>query len=364
MGITHNSAGAVLTQSEFEASNSHTSDCPINKNVIINGGFRVAQRGTAFTSATTPANSDDTYLLDRWALLSDGNDVVDVSQSTTVIPTGATSSIKLEVETANKQFGIVTFIENKDALRLIGGYASLSFKARMAAADDNTHSLKALVLSWNSTADTVTSDVVSAWAASPTLAANWTAENTASSNTLTTSWQTFKIENIYIDTASAANIAIFIFCDQTDGVVDDAIYISQVQLEPGAIATTFEIRPYAQEFELCRRYCRRLDAVDNANSGFALGLVYSTSGGIFLIQLDPPMRSSPTLTASATAAHFTIRDGSHTVAASGVPTVNQVNKDVVVFTVADSTASLTDGRGAMLNASNTTAPWIQLTAEL
>jgi hypothetical protein len=46
------------------------------KNAIINGDFKVSQRGTTFTSATTPANSDDTYLLDRWVLLSDGNDIV------------------------------------------------------------------------------------------------------------------------------------------------------------------------------------------------------------------------------------------------------------------------------------------------
>ena len=34
-----------------------------NRNLLINGNMQVADRGTAFTSATTPANSDDTYLL-------------------------------------------------------------------------------------------------------------------------------------------------------------------------------------------------------------------------------------------------------------------------------------------------------------
>ena len=50
------------------------------KNYVINGDFRVAQRGTSFTSATAPANSDGNYLLDRWIVLSDGNDIVDVSK--------------------------------------------------------------------------------------------------------------------------------------------------------------------------------------------------------------------------------------------------------------------------------------------
>lgn len=52
------------------------------RNHLINGAMMVAQRGTSFTSTTTPANNDDTYLLDRWILLSDGNDIVDVTQAT------------------------------------------------------------------------------------------------------------------------------------------------------------------------------------------------------------------------------------------------------------------------------------------
>src|SRR3990167_304736 len=75
------------------------------RNALINGDFRVAQRGTSFTGATTPANSDDTYLLDRWILLSDSNDIVDVTQSTDA-PTNGLNSIALDVETVDKKFGI------------------------------------------------------------------------------------------------------------------------------------------------------------------------------------------------------------------------------------------------------------------
>ena len=66
---------------------------PTGKNALVNGGFRVVQRGTSFTSTSTPANDDDTYLLDRWLLLSDGDDIVDVSQETTVVPSGAFAAI-------------------------------------------------------------------------------------------------------------------------------------------------------------------------------------------------------------------------------------------------------------------------------
>ena len=58
----------------------------IFRNSIINGAMQVSQRATSFTS-TGSANNDDVYTLDRWTLLSDGNDAVDVTQATDA-PTG------------------------------------------------------------------------------------------------------------------------------------------------------------------------------------------------------------------------------------------------------------------------------------
>lgn len=225
-------------------------------NVLYNGDFRIAQRGTSFTSASTPANSDDTYLLDRWCLLSDGNDIVDVTQESSTVPSGALNAIKLEVETANKKFGILQILENKDAARLVGETVTLSFKARNAAADDATNSIKAAILSWDSTADTVTSDVVSAWGAdevTPTFATNWTAENTPAVQTLTQSYQTFSVSGA-VDTSSTNNVAVFIWCDNADGAVDDAVYIADVKLEINSTASAFQPKPFGEELARCQRY--------------------------------------------------------------------------------------------------------------
>ena len=229
------------------------------KNLLANGDFRIAQRGTTFDSTTTPANSDDTYLLDRWILLSDGNDVVDVSQETTVVPTGAYAAIKLDVETANKKFGILQVVEARDVAAIIGGVASVSFQARRTGTSMNN--LRAAAMAWDSTADTVTSDVVSVWGGAgtnPTLVANWTFENTpATLATLTTSFQTFKIENVSIDTSSTTNVAVFIWLDDVTTTAGDFLYIGDVQLEPGANANDFERRPVADELARCeRRLCK------------------------------------------------------------------------------------------------------------
>lgn len=230
-------------------------------NVLTNGDFRIAQRGTTFDATTAPLNSDDTVLLDRWVLLSDGNDVVDVSQETSVVPVGSYAAIKFDVETANKKFGILQIIEGKDAEALIGGVCSLSFQARRTGT--SIANLRAAVIAWDSTVDVVTSDVVSAWEAAgtnPTLVANWTYENTpASLAALTTAFQTFKIENISIDTASTTNIAVFIWIDDVTTTVGDFLYITDVQLELGPNATPFQRRLHAQEKALARWFYREFD---------------------------------------------------------------------------------------------------------
>jgi len=325
----------------------------INRNSLINGGMRTGQRGTTFDATTSPLNSDDTYLLDRWILLSDGNDVVDVSQSTEA-PDGALNSIKLEVETANKQFGILQILENKDAMSFAGKKASLSFQARMAAADDNTHSLKAIVLSWDGVADTVTSDVVNAWLATPTYVANWTGENTPVSNTLTTSWQTFEIEDIDIDTASMANLAVFFFCDQTDGAIGDAIYITKTKIERGSVATDFVSRPYAEELALCQRYYEKAYEVGTAPGTVlaAAFAIYAFTYGTYptaVCWFKVQKRTSPTVVAydlAGTVGKVTIDSGDdvaatiavkNTVMAAIYPTGAQTaaNHDMNLFFTAD-----------------------------
>jgi len=127
------------------------------RNYITNGDMQVAQRTASFTGGGTTdisKNDDDDYTLDQWILLSDGNDIVDVTQSTQVPTTGATNSIALDVETANKKFGIFQPIESADCKSIIGGTASLSFKMK-ASAVDKLDSVKAAIISWSSTADSV-----------------------------------------------------------------------------------------------------------------------------------------------------------------------------------------------------------------
>jgi hypothetical protein len=318
------------------------------RNYLINGGFCIAQRGTSFTAATSPLNSDDTYLLDRWTLLSDGNDIVDVTQNTATVPTGSLYSCALDVETANKKFGIIQFIEQKNAARLIGGTATLSFKARKGGSNSTVGTMRAAVLSWDGTADAVTSDVVSAWGISgtnPTLVANWTYENTPADLTLTTSFQTFSIPGISIDTASAKNIAVFLYYNNADGTVADFIYITDVQLEAGSLATEFEQLSHGAEKELCQRYALWLTQTANGER-FGSGHSTATTNVQALIFYPTPMRTAPTFSVNAAGNFDVLAGDSTTIACTDIATgVVAARTALLNCTVA---AGLTVGQASQL----------------
>ncbi len=273
------------------------------ENLLVNPHFNVALEGSTFTSATTPANNDDTYVLDTWILLSDGNDIVDVSQETTVVPTGIYSGIKLDVETANTKFGILQVIEAKDCRDIIGGKASFSFQARRTGT--SVDNLRAAIISWDSTEDVVTSDVVSAWngaGTDPTLVANWTYENTPINLGLSTPFQTFEIKGVDIDTASTKNVAVFIWVDDVDASIGDFVYISDCKLQQGSELTSITTRRIEQEIALVQRvFCKSYDATVDPGSITDNGAIIEPDnrnivGTSYGTRFPVEMRDTPTVT--------------------------------------------------------------------
>lgn len=270
------------------------------RNLIINGDFSVAQRGTSFVSG---ANNDDTYNLDRWTVLSDGNDIVDITQATDV-PTGGLYSIGLDVETVNKKFGIIQFIEQRNLTGIQDKTVWLSFKAKTTGS--SISNVKAAILSWTGTADTVTSDVVSAWGAdgvTPTWATSWTAENTPANLNVTTSWAEYRVSAV-MDTASIKNVAVFIWCDDTTTTLGDFLYVTDVQLEINSSPTPFERRPYGVELALCQRYCYNFGA--SSGKPNHPGLMRTTTAADACIIWPVQMRSAPTAPAATSGSSFSV----------------------------------------------------------
>ena len=258
------------------------------KNRIINGGMNISQRNTSYTSANSE-NNDDTYVLDRFYILSDGNDAIDVTQTTTV-PTGAKYSIGLDVETINKKFGIAQIIENANCFDAIGGAVTVSFQAKVSATT-KLDNIKCAIVAWSGTADTVTSDIISAWGAegtNPTLIANATYENTPANLNVTTSFATYSV-TATVDTASTSNLILFIWSDVTDTTLGDFLYITNVQLEVGSTATPFERRLYNQELANCFRYYYKYSG-NNIH-----GMLYASAKYIGHIWFPSVMRATPTI---------------------------------------------------------------------
>jgi hypothetical protein len=284
----------------LDRANIQVGDAPLsNRNHLINGAFAVAQRGTSFTS-TDSANNDDTYVLDRWYILSDGNDIIDVSQETSTIPTNGKYAIALDVETANKKFGIAQIIEGKNCVGLIGDTITFSFKAKVSDTS-KLDNVKAAIVSWSGTEDSVTSDIISAWGnegTNPTLITNATYENTPANLSLTTSYATYSV-SANIDTSGTNNIIVFIWSDVTDTTAGHFLYVTDCQLERGNTVTPFEHRSFGEELQKCQRYCYVVAGDDDDMTGF-MGYSESTANCRFPVRYPVTMRTSPTFAQSGT----------------------------------------------------------------
>ena len=262
-------------------------------NRIINGGFQLAQRGTSFTSGS---NNDDTYNLDRWYVLSDGNDIVDITQTTTVPTNAAKNSIGLDVETVNTKFGIAQIIENVNCVDAIGGAVTLSFQAKVSATTQ-LDNVKCAIVAWSGTADTVTSDIISAWGVegtNPTLIANATYENSPANLNVTTSFATYNV-TATVDTASTTNIILFIWSDVTTTTLGDFLFITNVQLEKGSTASSFDYRSIGTELALCQRYFAKMGQGSASFAAFGAGMYNGTAGTNLFLKYPNTMRASPTL---------------------------------------------------------------------
>lgn len=300
--MASNSATALATQQSIKAYvDTYGNNDSIFRQAVMNPCGEVAQRATTFVAG---ANNDDVYTLDRWNLISDGNDVLDVSQEAVTDLPGSNYAIKLDVETA-KRAGIVQFIEAKDAQKFKGKSVSISFAVKSA----NISAIRATVLSWSSTADSITSDVVGTWAATPTWATNWADNATPADLTVTSSWTTVKVENIAIDEATVNNLALAIWLPNEE-TIGDIIYISQVQMNMGSVALPFQPKSFEEELRACQRYYEKSHPYATAPAVVTAANAYAFSGGSAATNLHGVVfkvskRSAPTVTTFSRAASAT-----------------------------------------------------------
>jgi len=289
------------------------------RNLIVNGNFQVAQRSKNYasvlpsftTTATTlmPFTTAHTnYTFDRWFLLRQtATGTFNVTQASTVFGTAtggisdlaSGTGIKLAVSAISK-FGIAQIIENKNCAHLAGQSVTLSFKAKAintTSGVGNLTSLNFAILAYNgATADAVNRSAIintASWnitGTNPALGAGYSYVRD-DSKSLSTDWQTFSISAQL--PSSFKNIGVMIWSNSTVNATGDHLLITDVQLEPGLTATSFEVIPQSVTEDLCQRYFVIYHAT---SSGMPYPGTGTWNGPIFehIFSLSVPMRIPPT----------------------------------------------------------------------
>ena len=352
-------------------------------NKIINGNFAVNQRAASFTTSYTDGtpitNSDDTYLFDRWKLLSDGNNIVDVhSYGRTMgsrdfggnsgpawMPSETSFAMAMDVETANKKFGQAQFIESMNCNDLRGRSCTLSWKARVRNPQTST-SIKAAVIGWFGTSDTITSDIISAWndeGTDPTLVTNAEYLNEPFNILLNSTMQTYTI-NVSIPTG-IKNVIVFIWNDMSNGdvgtTVEDYVFLSDVQLERGEFENPrFKNETYDETLRKCQRYYWQSGRSVANFTVVASGVINSATLAWFQIPYLQTMRAGGTVSKNGTVYVF---DGGVSKAISDIDGELYANPDSHWFRTTHATGT-TQGRGAQIYTNTSTADWVAVDCEL
>ncbi|MEZ5665871.1 MAG: hypothetical protein R3F55_00215 [Alphaproteobacteria bacterium] len=331
-------------------------------NLLLNGDFAVAQQGTAFTAATTPANADATYGFDQWILLSDGDGAVELGRATAADGlAGVATGLLIDLTTAARRAGVCQIVEAREAAPALGARVSLSFLARKKAANVAVDTLRAVIASWTGTADSVTRDIVAAWngeGGAPTLAAGWTLEGTATF-ALSDAFAACALEDVAIDAVGASNIAVLLMIENGDAALDDLLYLSAVNLVASPTARPFVPRPYDTQLRLCQRHFERIGAV--ASGRYCAGFCDSSTVALGVLPFQRK-RTVPSLSVSSASGFLVRHRGVTNTNSTNVSfALNDFDRTQMAITVA---AGLTAGDACFLSSGLSAATHINVDARL
>lgn len=259
------------------------------KNLIINGGFDIWQRGTSFTSTTA-------YGADRFV---HNNNQGTISRSTTV-PTSKGFEYSLQYSGTSADPYLEQRIEGSPVLA--GREATFSFWIN----GDKTDLASVRGFIFDGTYHSINSSL-------PDL----TLEETVGT------WNRYSITHTFATGSYTPSVRI----DFAEGSAS-TIQTTGWQLELGSVATDFEHRSYGEELALCQRYFQ--------NYPDQLGGMYhygpNDPNVHFLFVYPVPMRAIPTvsITVSAgSAGQQLVRDDSMELFSSGVGTSGEARVNSV-----------------------------------
>jgi hypothetical protein len=257
------------------------------KNLIINGGFDVWQRGT---SSSTKGN----YTADRWKhhFYSSGS-ITTTKQASGLVdfpncvrvqrPSGTTGTHDLCLNYA---------MESQDCSRLVGKTLTLSYWMRKGS-DFAGHTMRAVLMFGTGVDDYINYDYFATHRVS-----SYSNGAIRRYITPTSNWERItETYQVHADTTQIG-VAFASDYDSTSGTAgaNDYIEITGVQLELGSVATEFEHRSYGEELALCQRYTFVLDGQSSYYERYASNWGDSVNQCICHIWFPAEMRTTPSLT--------------------------------------------------------------------
>lgn len=326
------------------------------KNVVINGGMDIWQRGTSISIAASTAASSSTFLADRWQTATGANQAITVSRQVTGDTTNlpsiqyATRFQRNSGQTGTGDLRFVQSVESSNAITYAGRAVTLSFYARAGANYSATSSrLYATIISGTGTDQ----NVLGTYTGSSDLIAQYA--------TLTTTWQRFSY-TATIPTTATEFALYFQFTPTGTAGTNDYFEITGVQVEQGSTATTFSRAGGTIQGELaaCQRYYFRFTG-PGAYSAYGFGAYGGTTTGYILMDYPVTMRTTPSSLDYANLA-VQLTDGGGPVAVTNLALdQNSLKNQTLLFTVGTAGTAFRPCR--LLN-NNNAAGYVGLNAEL
>lgn len=320
------------------------------KNIIINGGFDVWQRGTTFTSPGA-----NTYSADRWTI-GDNTSCV-YSRQSSGAPTGFQyyfRANRISGSTATGNINLVQGVETINSIPFAGKTVTFSLYARAGA---NGPSVLNMALYYGTGTD------LTLWTGGGAGAV------TIAGQAVTTSWARYTFTGTVPSNATQLFVWVYYAPTGTAGA-NEYFDVTGVQVELGSQATPFARAggSIGGELALCQRYYYRVTATQ-AYSDFASGYNPSSSEGAYMVPFPVQMRTTPTaLEQTGVASNYNILHSSGGGAArsvcNSVPTYQVASQNAarVYFIVPG--GSLTAGQGSVGGSSNNTVAYLGWSAEL
>jgi hypothetical protein len=249
------------------------------RNMIINGGFDVWQRGTSFVNPLTSPY----YTVDRWQTYrAAGVTGMTISRQTSALD-GFTYSLRSQRSNGNASVNdmiVSTTFETQNVRRYHNKFVTLSFYARCGA----NYSSASSALSFGIYTGTGTNGSIAFGLTGQASIASATA-------TLTTTFQRFTVTTSAVLPTTKTQLGVLISSVPVGTAgANDWFEITGVQLEAGSVATPFEFENYGTTLAKCQRYYSAYPLV-SADMSVGSGTLMMTT-----IYYPVTMRATPTIT--------------------------------------------------------------------